>query len=198
MSLGFPESKATSIQKSLIFQHLTNFRYYYTTSGGLVLVHKAGPFDKSHIHSTILISQGRKWAQRGQWLPIEWQRWDPNPGVLMPCSELHHISLHFTHAPSIVSQFHSSSSEASDNLTGLLRSALKLSKDKLNIENLHLSFHKEDQPFSGHLPPSKVNHVTFRFIDLLQYVFMNRQVVERSIQAVIYSFGSLLGIVCYK
>ncbi|XP_036609231.1 uncharacterized protein C1orf87 homolog [Trichosurus vulpecula] len=53
----------------------------------------------------------------------------------------------------------SSSSEASDNLTGLLRSALKLSKDKLNIENLHLSFHKEDQPFSGHLPPSKIKAI---------------------------------------
>ncbi|XP_072505779.1 uncharacterized protein C1orf87 homolog isoform X1 [Notamacropus eugenii] len=53
----------------------------------------------------------------------------------------------------------SSSSEASDNLTGLLRSALKLSMDKLNIENLHLSFHKEDQPFSGHLPPSKIKAI---------------------------------------
>ncbi|XP_068948842.1 uncharacterized protein C1orf87-like [Petaurus breviceps papuanus] len=53
----------------------------------------------------------------------------------------------------------SSSSEASDNLTGLLRSALKQSKDKLNIEKLHLSFHKEDQPFSGHLPPSKIQAI---------------------------------------
>ncbi|XP_020848823.1 uncharacterized protein C1orf87 homolog isoform X3 [Phascolarctos cinereus] len=53
----------------------------------------------------------------------------------------------------------SSSSETSDNLTGLLRSALKTFKGKLNIENLHLSFHKEDQPFSGHLPPSKVKAI---------------------------------------
>ncbi|XP_027708593.1 uncharacterized protein C1orf87 homolog isoform X2 [Vombatus ursinus] len=53
----------------------------------------------------------------------------------------------------------SSSSEASDDLTGLLRSALKTSENKLNIENLHLSFHKEDQPFSGRLPPSKVKAI---------------------------------------
>ncbi|XP_044530711.1 uncharacterized protein C1orf87 homolog [Gracilinanus agilis] len=53
----------------------------------------------------------------------------------------------------------SSSSEASDNLIELLRSPLKMSKDQLNFENLHLSFEKEDQPFSGHLPPSKIKDI---------------------------------------
>ncbi|XP_074077399.1 uncharacterized protein C1orf87 homolog [Macrotis lagotis] len=49
--------------------------------------------------------------------------------------------------------------ETSDNLTELLRDTLKTSKDKLNIENLHLSFQKEDQPFSGCLPLSKVKAI---------------------------------------
>ncbi|XP_043860188.1 uncharacterized protein C1orf87 homolog isoform X2 [Dromiciops gliroides] len=53
----------------------------------------------------------------------------------------------------------SSSSEASDNLTELLRRAVKTSKDQLNTENLHMSFQKEDQPFSGHLPSSKVKAI---------------------------------------
>ncbi|XP_007480552.1 uncharacterized protein C1orf87 homolog isoform X2 [Monodelphis domestica] len=53
----------------------------------------------------------------------------------------------------------SSSSEATDNIIELLRSALKTSKDELNLENLHLSFQKEDQPFSGHLPPSKIKPI---------------------------------------
>ncbi|KAM8999778.1 uncharacterized protein C1orf87 homolog [Sarcophilus harrisii] len=53
----------------------------------------------------------------------------------------------------------SSSSEASDNLIVLLRSALETSKEKLNIEKFHLSFQKEDQPFSGCLPASKIKAV---------------------------------------
>ncbi|XP_074121889.1 uncharacterized protein C1orf87 homolog isoform X2 [Sminthopsis crassicaudata] len=53
----------------------------------------------------------------------------------------------------------SSSSEASDKLIELLRSALETSKEKLNIENFHLSFQKEDQPFSGCLPASKIKAI---------------------------------------
>lgn len=55
----------------------------------------------------------------------------------------------------------SSQSEGNRSLLDVLEMARRTTNGKLNIENLNLSFRKEDHSFSGYLPPHKV--ITVRF-----------------------------------
>ncbi|KAG8508528.1 putative protein C1orf87 [Galemys pyrenaicus] len=52
-----------------------------------------------------------------------------------------------------------SQSEANQSLLEILKMALRTTSGKLNIENLNLSFRKEDRSFSGCLPPPKVRAI---------------------------------------
>ncbi|XP_053432729.1 uncharacterized protein C1orf87 homolog [Nycticebus coucang] len=63
------------------------------------------------------------------------------------------------HRQSSPPQDSSSRSEANKSLLELLKMALKTANGKLNIENLSLSFRKEDHSFSGCLPPPKVRAI---------------------------------------
>lgn len=53
----------------------------------------------------------------------------------------------------------SSLSEGDKSLLEILRMVLRTTNGKLNIENLNLSFRKEDRSFSGCLPPAKVRAI---------------------------------------
>ncbi|XP_058394150.1 uncharacterized protein C1orf87 homolog isoform X2 [Diceros bicornis minor] len=52
-----------------------------------------------------------------------------------------------------------SQSEVNKSLLEILKMMLRTTNDKLNIENLNLSFRKEDHSFSGHLPLHKVRAI---------------------------------------
>ncbi|XP_055978276.1 uncharacterized protein C1orf87 homolog [Sorex fumeus] len=57
------------------------------------------------------------------------------------------------------SQDPNSLSEVNKSLVEILKMALRATNGKLNIENLNLSFRKEDRSFSGYLPPPKVRAI---------------------------------------
>ncbi|XP_069334110.1 uncharacterized protein C1orf87 homolog [Eulemur rufifrons] len=63
------------------------------------------------------------------------------------------------HGQSTPPQDSSSPSEVNKSLLEILKMALKTTNGKLNIENLNLSFRKEDHSFSGCLPPPKVRAI---------------------------------------
>ncbi|XP_012640604.2 uncharacterized protein C1orf87 homolog [Microcebus murinus] len=63
------------------------------------------------------------------------------------------------HSQSTAPQDSRSQSEVRESLLEILKMALKTTNGKLNIENLNLSFRKEDHSFSGCLPPPKVRAI---------------------------------------
>lgn len=59
-------------------------------------------------------------------------------------------------------------SEMKKSLLEILKMALRTTNGKLNIENLNLSFRKEDRSFSGYLSPPKVNKIRFQICSSLK------------------------------
>lgn len=62
----------------------------------------------------------------------------------------------------------SSQPEVNKSLLEILKMALKTTNGKLNIDNLNLSFRKEDRSFSGCLPPPKVTKIIFQISSSLK------------------------------
>lgn len=59
-------------------------------------------------------------------------------------------------------QHSSSQPEVNRSLLEILKMALRTTNGRLNIDNLNLSFRKEDRSFSGCLPPPKVTKIQFQ------------------------------------
>ncbi|XP_008072594.1 uncharacterized protein C1orf87-like, partial [Carlito syrichta] len=72
---------------------------------------------------------------------------------------LRKIESYRNHGQSTPPQDSSSQQELNKSLLEILKMALKTTNGKLNIENLNLSFRKEDRSFSGCLPPPKVRAI---------------------------------------
>lgn len=79
-------------------------------------------------------------------------------------SSFHSLSL--ASPSSTAPQDSSSQSDVNKSLLEILKMTLRAAKGKLNMENLNLSFRKEDHSFSGYLPPPKVTKLEFRFVHL--------------------------------
>ncbi|XP_040834535.1 uncharacterized protein C1orf87 homolog [Ochotona curzoniae] len=69
------------------------------------------------------------------------------------------VQSHSKHQQRLSPQDSSSPTEVNKDLVGILKMALRTANSKLNIENLNLSFRKEDRSFSGCLPPPKVRAI---------------------------------------
>uniref|UniRef100_A0A8D1JTK5 Carcinoma-related EF-hand protein n=1 Tax=Sus scrofa TaxID=9823 RepID=A0A8D1JTK5_PIG len=70
-----------------------------------------------------------------------------------------HRSLSLASPSSTAPQDSSSQSDVNKSLLEILKMTLRAAKGKLNMENLNLSFRKEDHSFSGYLPPPKVRAI---------------------------------------
>uniref|UniRef100_A0A8I4A4C3 Chromosome 1 open reading frame 87 n=1 Tax=Callithrix jacchus TaxID=9483 RepID=A0A8I4A4C3_CALJA len=66
---------------------------------------------------------------------------------------------HGNHSQSTPPQHSSTQPEVNRGLLEILKMALRTTNGKLNIDNLNLSFRKEDRSFSGCLPPPKVRAI---------------------------------------
>lgn len=62
----------------------------------------------------------------------------------------------------------SSQPAVNKSLLEILKMVLRTTNGKLNIQNLNLSFRKEDRSFSGYLPPPKVTKLHFRSVHVQQ------------------------------
>nr|XP_005543277.2 uncharacterized protein C1orf87 homolog isoform X1 [Macaca fascicularis] len=74
-------------------------------------------------------------------------------------ADLRKTESHGTHSQSTPPQHSSSQPEVNRSLLEILKMALRTTNGRLNIENLNLSFRKEDRSFSGCLPPPKVRAI---------------------------------------
>ncbi|PNJ54093.1 C1orf87 isoform 2 [Pongo abelii] len=74
-------------------------------------------------------------------------------------ADLRKTESHGTHSQSTPPQHSSSQPEVNRSLLEILKMALRTTNGRLNIDNLNLSFRKEDRSFSGCLPPPKVRAV---------------------------------------
>ncbi|XP_003265203.2 uncharacterized protein C1orf87 homolog [Nomascus leucogenys] len=74
-------------------------------------------------------------------------------------ADLRKTESHGTHIQSTPPQHSSSQPEVNRSLLEILKMALRTTNGRLNIDNLNLSFRKEDRSFSGCLPPPKVRAI---------------------------------------
>ncbi|XP_011796575.1 PREDICTED: uncharacterized protein C1orf87 homolog [Colobus angolensis palliatus] len=74
-------------------------------------------------------------------------------------ADLRETESHGTHSRSTPPQHSSSQPEVNRSLLEILKMALRTTNGRLNIDNLNLSFRKEDRSFSGCLPPPKVRAI---------------------------------------
>lgn len=69
-------------------------------------------------------------------------------------------------------QVTNSNSEVNKSLVEVLKMALRATNGKLNLENLNLSFRKEDRSFSGYLPPPKVIKMILQICSSLKTAYI--------------------------
>ncbi|KAL2772471.1 uncharacterized protein WCI35_020709 [Daubentonia madagascariensis] len=84
---------------------------------------------------------------------------NPQQSKTVVASNLKKTESRSNHSQRTPPQDSSSQSDVNKSLLEILKMALKTTNGKLNIENLNLSFRKEDHSFSGCLPPPKVRAI---------------------------------------
>ncbi|XP_004483929.2 uncharacterized protein C1orf87 homolog [Dasypus novemcinctus] len=84
---------------------------------------------------------------------------DPQQSKTVADGDLRKTHIHRDQNQSNSPQDSSSQLEVNKSLSEILKMALRATNGKLNIENLNLSFRKEDRSFSGCLPPPKVRAI---------------------------------------